>query len=73
MAERRDREVALDLMRMALALLDRAGDAVAVARLQHAIDCVPVDEASPARSAAIAEDDRMWSIVVPLPNRPTRR
>lgn len=35
-----DKRVALNLMRLALPLLDRAGDMVAAARLQHAIDAV---------------------------------
>lgn len=72
MAERRDREVAFDLMRMTLPLLDRAGDAVAAARLQGAIDCVLLDELKHVRPPAIAEDDRIWSIVVPLPKGPAK-
>ena len=36
--ERTDEAVAVDLMRMALAFLDRAGHSLAAARLQHAID-----------------------------------
>lgn len=34
----RSREVAISLMRLALPLLDQAGDTLAAARLQHAID-----------------------------------
>ena len=34
----RPREVAVSLMRLALPLLDRSGDTLAAARLQHAID-----------------------------------
>lgn len=66
------RDVALKLMRMALALLDGAGEPVAAARLQHAIDCVPVDGADVVRLPASLDDDRMWSIVMPLPDRSTR-
>ena len=66
------RDVALKLMRMPLALLDGAGEPVAAARLQHAIDCVPVDGAVAVRPPAIFDDDRTWTIVVPLPDRPTR-
>jgi len=33
-------EVALNLMRMALALLDKAGEATAACRLQHTMDTV---------------------------------
>ncbi len=36
----RDTEVALRLMRMALALLDKAGEGTAACRLQHTIDTV---------------------------------
>lgn len=36
--DRRPREVAAALMRMALALLDRADEGLAAARLQHALD-----------------------------------
>ena len=36
--DRRSREVAAALMRMALALLDRADEGLAAARLQHALD-----------------------------------
>lgn len=47
-AERaRSRRVALDLMRMALALLDRAEEGFAAARLQHAIDTVGAGPATP--------------------------
>ncbi len=38
--EHRYTRTALTLMRMAMALLDRAGGALAAARLQHAIDTV---------------------------------
>ena len=34
----RELDVAVSLMRMALALLDRVGDTLTAARLQHAID-----------------------------------
>jgi len=36
----RSKEIAVMLMRMALALLDKAGEPEAAARLQHAIDAV---------------------------------
>lgn len=36
----RGREVAVSLMRMALPLLDRAGEPLAAARLQHALDAL---------------------------------
>lgn len=36
----RDAEVALNLMRMALALLDKAGESLAACRLQAAIEAV---------------------------------
>lgn len=44
----RSRDVALKLMRLALPLLDRAGETLAAARLQHAIDTAlesPIPEA----------------------------
>lgn len=60
MMERGGRDVALDLMRMALALLDREGEALAAARLQGAIDCVDLDGTNaPLVQSAVADDDRM--------------
>ena len=52
--EHRYTRTALALMRMALALLDRAGGALAAARLQHAIDTVEAgqDTAMPAHVIA---------------------
>lgn len=43
----RGKVVALSLMRMAYALLDRAGEPLAAARLQHAIDTVKETTAEP--------------------------
>lgn len=58
-------EVAIDLMRMALALLDEAGESGAAARLQSAIDTankVPVlrpgEEVDPKLAAQIPRKDR---------------
>lgn len=41
--EERDREVARNLMRLALALLDRAYEGDAAARLRHALEVLPSD------------------------------
>ena len=45
--DNRSREVAAALMRMALGLLDRADEGLAVARLQHALDTL--EERRPGR------------------------
>lgn len=48
-------DVAISLMRLALPLLDRAGDALTAARLQHAIDAAL--DGSPIRATDEPESD----------------
>lgn len=62
----RSREVAVDLMRMALPLLDRAGEPLAAARLQHALDALE-SEASPPIGSAF-ESDFTWTLAGPRPD-----
>ena len=54
---RRNREVAVSLMRMALPLLDRSGEPCAAARLQHAIDTVEGQRNGRTGAAAEARDE----------------
>lgn len=67
MTGRGDREVALDLMRLALPLLDRAGASLAAARLQSAIDCAGSGVVKSERAMSTIENERTWSTVAPLP------
>lgn len=57
-----DRTVALSLMRMALALLDRCGESTGAARLQHAIDTV---ERRPIGAPGDSEIDRVFGPSLP--------
>ncbi len=48
------RQVAISLMRMALALLDRADESLAAARLQHALDTLELRAPGPPTEVEIA-------------------
>lgn len=57
-----DRTVALSLMRMALALLDRCRESTGTARLQHVIDTV---EGRPIEMPGDSEIDRLFGPSLP--------
>ncbi len=58
MEETRANETALSLMRMALALLDRAGRTFAAARLQHAINALTASEHADPLAELFERDQR---------------
>lgn len=62
MAECGDRELTLDLMRTALRLLDRTGEAVAAARLQGAIDGIGLGRVQAVAEPTIPHDERTGSV-----------
>lgn len=54
MTEGRSREVAVDLMMMALPLLDAAGESLAAARLRHALDAIAPEPED------VGKDEAAW-------------